>query len=215
MRTLPGFAGIRQMDRFDGTENSIFIDGMKGLHGTILLSRPLWSGIVVQCTIGLSQRSRVGRAKALRCPTSFPEACCIGQIGMARPIQRIRPVFREAVKARIGSVRHPRHIAMFDRIVVEIVAMAFKILVITDLVFPITVLPDGLFAFVLKGRRAGGFERSVTMAGEMGFDPHPAGRIIGIVRWQSPEAMQVIGQNHHRVDTERTPLFDGGERLTQ
>ena len=75
--------------------------------------------------------------------------------------------------------------------------------------------PDLPGSFVAKRGRAGGFERIGATTGEMGFDPHPAGGIIGIVRWQSPEAMQVIGQNHHRVDTERMPLFDGGERFMQ
>ncbi len=53
--------------------------------------------------------------------------------------------------------------------------MAFKIPLVTNLVFPITVLPNRLFAFVAKRGRAGGFERSGAMTGEMGFDPHPAG----------------------------------------
>ncbi|MBS1213286.1 MAG: hypothetical protein H6R26_1903, partial [Proteobacteria bacterium] len=39
----------------------------------------------------------------------------------------------------MGPIRHLRHKAMFDRVVVEIVAMAFKIPLITNLVLPITV----------------------------------------------------------------------------
>ena len=76
---------------------------------------------------------------------------------MARPVERIYPIFHEAVKARMGPVRHPRHKAMFDRIVMNVVAMVFKIPVITNSVFPITVLPNRLFAFVAKRRRAWGF----------------------------------------------------------
>ena len=123
----------------------------------------------------LGRWSKVGRAKAERCPTSFPEAGNIGQFRMARPIRRIYSVFHEAVKARMGPIRHAGDVPVFDRIVMDVIAMAFKISVITNLVFPITVLPNCLFAFVAKRGRAWGFERGVTIAGEVGFDPHPAG----------------------------------------
>ena len=93
----------------------------------------------------------------------------------------------------MGPIRHPRHMTMFDRVVMDVVAMAFKIPLITNLVFPIAVLPDGLFAFVLEGGRAGGFELGGATAGEMGFNPHPAGGVIRVVRWQGPETVQVVG----------------------
>lgn len=57
----------------------------------------------------------------------------------------------------------------------DVVKVAFKISVITNLVFPITVLPDRLLAVALERGRADNFERSGTTAGEIEFDPHPAG----------------------------------------
>jgi hypothetical protein len=51
----------------------------------------------------------------------------------ARPIQRINAIAHEAIKARMRPIRHPHCLAMFDRIVMEVIAMAFKIPVIADL----------------------------------------------------------------------------------
>ncbi len=64
---------------------------------------------------------------------------------------------------------------MFDLIVMNVVAVTFKIPLITDLVFPIAVLPNRLFSFMPEGKRALYFERSGTTTVEMGFDQHPAG----------------------------------------
>ena len=93
----------------------------------------------------------------------------------------------------MGPIRHTGDVPVFDRVVMNVVAMVFKIPLIANLVFPIAVLPDGLFAFALEGGRTGGFERGRAMAGEMGFNPHPADGVIRVVRWQGPETVQVVG----------------------
>ena len=79
------------------------------------------------------------------------------------------------MKTRMRLVRHTGGAPVFDRIVMNIVAVAFKIMVITNLVFPITALPNRLFPFMPEGKRALDFECSGATRGEMGFDQHPAG----------------------------------------
>ena len=142
---------------------------------TARVSALLPAPTLLQGRTSLAYTKGVGRATLRFCPTLFPEARRFNGFGIACPIWRIDTVFHEAMKARMGPIRYTGDIPVFDRIVVEVVAMAFEIPLITNLVFPIAVLPDGLFSLVLEGGRAGGFERGGATAGEMGFDQHPAG----------------------------------------
>ncbi len=80
---------------------------------------------------------------------SFPKTRRISQSRMARPIERIHSIFHETVKARMGPVRHPRHKAMFNRVVVNVVAVNVEIPLIANRMFPEPPLPDAPFAFLL------------------------------------------------------------------
>ena len=84
-------------------------------------------------------------------PGSFPKARRINEVGIARPIRRIRPVFHKAVKARIRPIRDPRHKAMFDRIVVEVVAVNVEIALIANRMFPEPPLPDAPASIAVVG----------------------------------------------------------------
>ena len=149
-----------------------------------------------------SANFRVGRAKAKRCPTSFPEARRINQVGVARPIRRIRPVFHEAVKARMGPVRHSGDVSIFDRIVVDAVAVALEIPLIADRVFPEPALPNPPFAFLLPSIRQPLPRHDGS--GKRGFDQPPSRGVVRVVRWQSPQAMQVIGEDDDSVEVKRS-----------
>jgi hypothetical protein len=75
---------------------------------------------------------------------------------------------------------------------------------IADGVFPKSPLPDSSFA-------AGHAHRRTTLSWRQGFGkplfnkPPPVGEVI-VTRWQRPDAMQMIGQNHPGIDMER-PCF--------
>lgn len=70
---------------------------------------------------------------------------------MARPIQRIHPVFHEAVKTRMGPVRHAGDVSMFDRVVMKVAAVAFEIPLIANRVFPEPPLPDAPASIAVAG----------------------------------------------------------------
>jgi len=49
----------------------------------------------------------------------------------------------------MGPIDRPAHISVFDRIVVDIIAVLPEIVFITNLVLPVATLPDTLFSFSL------------------------------------------------------------------
>jgi hypothetical protein len=79
------------------------------------------------------------------------------------------------MKARIRPISQPHRLPMFDRLVMNVIAMAFKIPLIADLLFPPTMLLDGLLAFVPEGSQVRGFESVWVVADEIRFDQQPAG----------------------------------------
>lgn len=81
------------------------------------------------------------------------------------PIRRVRPVCHEAVKARIGPVRHAGDVAVFDGIVMEVVAVNIEIPLIADRMFPEPALLDAPASIAVAGIRQRLFvaaRRSVT-----------------------------------------------------
>jgi hypothetical protein len=53
----------------------------------------------------------------------------------------------------MGPIHHPRHKAMFDGIVMNVVTVKIKIPLIANRVFPEPPLPDAPFAFALPSIR--------------------------------------------------------------
>lgn len=98
--------------------------------------------------------------------TLFPEVHGINQAGMAGPIGWIDTVFDKAMKARMGPIRHTGDVSVFDRVVMNVIAVDIEILLITDRMFPEPALPDAPFAFSLASirqaftRREGSGKRS-------------------------------------------------------
>ena len=83
---------------------------------------------------------------------------------------------------------------MLDRVEVDVVEMVLEIFFIHDHVFPKPALPDA--AFPLRDTDIGTTLGSWQSTRETGFDTRPAVRVIGVAFWQSPQAMQVLGQHH-------------------
>ena len=73
-------------------------------------------------------------------------------------------------------------------------------------VFPITVLPQGLFPLGGAGGIGDGTQGRGAMLGEPGLDQPPAGGKIGIAGRQSPDAVQMFGHDHHGIDLEWTSI---------
>ena len=104
---------------------------------------------------------------------------------------------------------------MFDRVVMDVIHMAGEVGFVADLMFPISVLPHGLFA-LLQSRSIGGAAACIrAMLGERALDQTPASREVGIVGRQGPDAVKMIRHDHDGVDLERTRLANGSEGIAQ
>ena len=90
---------------------------------------------------------------------------------------------------------------MFDRIEVDVITMPFKIDLVTQGVLPIPPLPDPAFRFALPARRA--TLAHLNASREFCFDQPPPSSEIRVARRQCPDRVQVVGQDHYRVQTER------------
>ena len=104
---------------------------------------------------------------------------------------------------------------MFYRIVMDVFDVAGVIVFVTQQVFPITVLPQGLFLFGFASRVRCGTQGIGVMFGEPGFDKPPTGSKISIVRRQCPNAMQVVGHNDEGINFERMRFAHGAECFSQ
>ena len=105
------------------------------------------------------------------------------------------------------------HMAMFDRVVVNVINMPLVIPLVANRMFPITPLPDTAFAFAFTARR--NVFAAINAARETCLDQSPAfGKVI-ISRWQLPDSMQVFRQHHHGVDRKRLVVHRGSHRFAQ
>lgn len=82
--------------------------------------------------------------------------------------------------------------------------MPVQVVLVPNLVLPKTRLPDGLGALV-----------GLMVFGEPGFDQAPARREISVIARQCPDAMQVVGHDHHGVHLERARLAHAAKRAGQ
>jgi len=147
----------------------------------------------------------VGRVSRRRNPTSP----CIRTLFLPNPLEiycalapigRINPGFYMAAKTGIRPIPCRQGQAVLDRVVMNVVNVADKIGFVTYMVLPVPLLPHGLCALAWLD----GLARAVL--GEPGFYQAPAGRKISIARRQRPDAMQMVGHDHHGVDVEGARL---------
>jgi len=94
---------------------------------------------------------------------------------------------------------------MLHRIVVNVINVPGEIVVIADGVFPVTPLPKRKFTI----RMALEIDAcSEEVGAEISLDPTPAPSEIGVSFRQRQDRVQVIRQNHHRIDRKR-PFLSG------
>ena len=89
--------------------------------------------------------------------------------------------------------------AMFHRVEMNILNVLDEVILIPDLMFPKTVLPDGLFACAKKGIRLTTLEFITAFPAEITLYLPPPHREIGIVFRQGPNTMEMIGQQHKSI----------------
>jgi len=97
----------------------------------------------------------------------------------------------------------------------DVIDVAGKVGFIAYLMFPISMLPDGLFALDQPRRIGRMEERCRAMFGEAGFDQTPARREVGIIGWQGPDAVKMVGHDDDGIDAEWTRSADGPEGIAQ
>ena len=122
--------------------------------------------------------------------------------GVLAPVGRVEAGFDEAGKAGVRPVAGRLGEAVLDRVVVNVIDMPCVVVVIAYLVLPVAVLPNGLLAL---GEACGVgyvFQDRIAVFGKCGFDEAPAGRKVGIVEWQGPYAMQMVGHDNDGVNLE-------------
>lgn len=113
----------------------------------------------------------------------------------------------------MGPIRHAGDVPVFDRVVMDVIAVDVEIPLITKGMFPESALPNASFAFLLPSSRQAFPRREGS--GKRGFDQPPSCGVVRIVRRQSPQAMQMIRENDDSVDVKRSLPPHGNERGTQ
>ena len=138
-----------------------------------------------------------GWVEPLRNPSSFPERSPISR-NVSAPIDWVDTEPDHAVKRRIRPVSHASHQSVLDWIEMNVVDVPCVVALIAQRVLPIAALPDSTFAFAQAAWRnpfAGG-----ESAREWGLDQPPTGREVGVIVWQRPDGMEMIGQHHDCFD---------------
>ena len=103
--------------------------------------------------------------------------------------------------------------AIFHRVVVDIVDMMFQVIIVYDQMFPIAAPPETTFAFRDTGSAPPLTQRYPFR--EYGFDVRPPHRKICITGRQRPQTMQMIRHNHDRINGERPRRMGNTERMAQ
>jgi hypothetical protein len=107
---------------------------------------------------------------------------------------------------RCGPIGRAFHMAMAHRIKPAIVQMPLQILRVAAMMLPEALLPDAQLAFARLKTGAGWWRdqaRAPGIAAEAGLDAAPALRIIHVIDRQSPDRVQMIGQNNPRDTFQR------------
>jgi hypothetical protein len=89
-----------------------------------------------------------------------------------------------------------------------------KIAVISDLMFPVTPLPDCLLIFIKMGSRLPPLEFLPALPAEMTLNLTPAHGEVAVICRQRPNAMQMLGQQNKSVDSKWVPLHNGPESFS-
>ena len=102
---------------------------------------------------------------------------------------------------------------MFDRIEMNVIDMPRVVGIASNQMLPIAPLPDAALTLFLPAGRAPFRRRQVTR--EFRLDQRPALCKCRIIRRQGPYRMQMIGQDHDRIDMERMTPLDQSHGIPQ
>jgi hypothetical protein len=126
---------------------------------------------------------------------------------IATPIGRQQPILDVAMERAVWPIADPCDMAVFDRIVVDVVDVPLKIGVVPDRMLPITALPDSSFTPRRLARRA---PRSlVETTRKARLDQAPARWVVGVVGRQRPDGVEVVGQDADSDRFKWKPLLHG------
>ena len=95
---------------------------------------------------------------------------------------------------------------MFYRVEMNIFNVLDEVTIISDLVFPKTMLPDRLLAFKKAGLRLTTLASSMVFSAKITLYLPPSHREISIVFRQGPNTMQMVGQQHKSVYGKGVPI---------
>jgi len=105
----------------------------------------------------------------------------------------------------MGPIHRTRNPTVLHRVEMNVIHMPRQIGLIPDLMLPIAPLPDATLAFGLAAD-ADVLDFSHPPRKPC-LDLRPAQRIIGVVRGQTPNRVQVFGQHHQRQQGKGMRLF--------
>src|SRR5262245_29752441 len=140
---------------------------------------------------------------------AFAKAAAV-VIARTSPVLGEQPPSNMAMEGRIGPITHAGDEAVFDRIEVGVVHMTNKIFFVANRMLPEASLPERILAFLIAVRDCAGCNRAPC---KKTLDPTPSTCEIGIVRWQCHDRVDVIGQDHNRIDCKR-PFVSGHSKGT-
>ena len=128
-----------------------------------------------------------------RCLFRFAETTAFDVL-VRTPLGRIDALFHEAVECREWPIYDALHQPVLDRIEMDVIQMAPKILFVTDLMLPESTLPDCcLVAPSARDTRTRVSKMGAYPFGKGSFDQPPSFREVAITRGQGPDAVQMIG----------------------
>jgi len=156
--------------------------------------------------------TKLWRSARRRNPSPLAE---IGSIvsTIARPILRINSKSNQAVESRIWPRVDLRHMAMLDRIEVNVVDVTLEVVLIAERMLPIAPLPNAPFTLIGSAWRYLFPSRQTTR--ERRLDQSPAGREIRVTLRQRPYRVQMIRQHHRCFRRIRMPSLRVAKGTTQ
>lgn len=146
------------------------------------------------------------RAAASRRPTRYPDYAFaasgllppslakIPGLIAAAPVGWKDPCSDKGMDRRQRPRGRARHEAVLDRVVMDVVHVPGEIVIVAEQVLPKAALPEVELAAAVP------VKANVVVRqrpAESGLDCPPPSRVVGVVRWQGPDRMQMIGKDDH------------------
>ena len=106
---------------------------------------------------------------------------------------------------------------MFHGVVVDVIEMAFKVVLVFQGVLPKPRLPDSPSPFMFASFRYERFHRAGVQPafGELLLNPSPAARVVNVTGWKRPKGVQVIWQPGEGANFKRPSLLAFPQNLSE